>query len=158
MRADAWLVHYEGLTRQCRRNRFRPCRCLIRRLSTAGREFVSLVGAVPEIRRGSNCRTTPLPGESAPPTAPNESGPDRLTAKDQILQHVKGAFTHAHKTVATLANDNLPEQTADPFNPKTKRPRVDSVGILSSHTFDDYGEMVEYARMNGMVGPQSVAT
>ncbi len=56
-----------------------------------------------------------LLGESIPPTAAHENGPDDVTNKDQIQQYVKDAFTHAHKAVATLTNDNLLEQTVDPF-------------------------------------------
>ena len=57
--------------------------------------------------------------------------------------------------MATLTNQNLMLETTDPFNPKGKRPRVDSAGILFWHTFDHYGQMVEYARMNGIVPPAS---
>ena len=96
-----------------------------------------------------------LLGEAAPPTGPHEGGPDNLTAKDQILPYVKDAFAHAHQAVAKLTNDNMLQQTADPFDPKSKRTRVDSIGIFFWHTFDHYGQMVEYARMNGVVPPAS---
>jgi hypothetical protein len=68
---------------------------------------------------------------------------------------VKEAFAHAHKAVAQLTNATLMQETADPFDPKSKRTRVDSAGILTWHTFDHYGQMVEYARMNGIVPPAS---
>jgi hypothetical protein len=148
-------------------------------LSGTEKEFVSLVGAMPEDKfafsptagKFDGVRTfgqqakhvafvlnelsAVLLGESIPPSAAHENGPDDVTGKDQILQYVKDAFTHAHKAVAAITNDNLLEQTVDPFDPKGKRTRVDSVGIMSSHTFDHYGQMVEYARMNGIVPPAS---
>lgn len=96
-----------------------------------------------------------LLGEKAPETTPHENGPANVLGKDQILQYVKDAFAHAHKAVTKLTNANLLEQTADPFDPKAKRTRVDSVGIMSWHTFDHYGQMVEYARMNNVVPPAS---
>jgi len=97
-----------------------------------------------------------LLGEKNPSaTSDHENGPENLTSKDQILQYVKDAFAYAHKAVAKLTNANLMEQTADPFDPKAKRTRVDSVGIMFWHTFDHYGQMVEYARMNGIVPPAS---
>jgi hypothetical protein len=148
-------------------------------LSSTEKEFVSLVAAMPADKFGFaptagkfdgvrtfgqqakhaafvlNELSAVLLGEKIPPTGANENGPDNLTGKDQILQYVKDAFAHAHKAVATITNNNLLEQTVDPFDPKGKRTRVDSVGIMSSHTFDHYGQMVEYARMNGIVPPAS---
>jgi hypothetical protein len=95
-------------------------------------------------------------GEKNPSTTgANENGPDNLVTKDQIVQYVKDAFAYAHRAVATLTNQNLMLETTDPFNPKGKRTRVDSAGILFWHTFDHYGQMVEYARMNGIVPPAS---
>jgi uncharacterized damage-inducible protein DinB len=148
-------------------------------LTNTEKEFVSLVGAMPEDKFGFaptagkfdgvrtfgqqakhaafvlNELSAVLLGESTPPTGAHENGPDELTGKDQILQYVKDAFAHAHRGVATITNDNLLEQTVDPFNAKGKRARVDTVGVMSSHTFDHYGQMVVYARMNGIVPPAS---
>jgi hypothetical protein len=47
------------------------------------------------------------------------------------------------------------ELTTSPFNPKGKSPRVESVAIFYWHTYDHYGQMVEYLRMNGLVPPAS---
>ena len=58
-------------------------------------------------------------------------------------------------TVATLTAENLMQETTDPFNPKGKRTRVDSASILLWHTYDHYGQMVEYLRMNNLVPPAS---
>jgi hypothetical protein len=97
-----------------------------------------------------------LLGEKNPSTSgADENGPDNLVSKDQIVQYVKDAFACAHRAVATLNNQNLMEETTDPFDPRGKRTRVDSAGALFWHTFDHYGQMVEYARMNGIVPPAS---
>jgi uncharacterized damage-inducible protein DinB len=148
-------------------------------LTNNEKEFVSLVNAMPADKFGFaptagkfdgvrtfgqqakhaafvlNELSAVLLGEKTPPTGAHENGPDNLTGKEQILQYVKDAFAHAHRAVATITNANLLEQTVDPFDPKGKRTRVDSVGIMSSHTFDHYGQMVVYARMNGIVPPAS---
>jgi hypothetical protein len=89
------------------------------------------------------------------PAQDHDNGPDNLKTKDQIVKYLKDAFAHAHRAVATVNNSNLLEQTADPFNPKGKRTRVDSVSIFYWHTYDHYGQMVEYLRMNGLVPPGS---
>ncbi|MEO8126703.1 MAG: DinB family protein [Bryobacteraceae bacterium] len=85
----------------------------------------------------------------------DENGPEDVKSKDQVVKYVKEAFAYAHKAVATLTNDNMLQETADPFSPTKKRTRVDSVSILLWHSFDHYGQMVEYARMNGVIPPAS---
>jgi len=62
---------------------------------------------------------------------------------------------HGHRAVGTLTNANLLELTTDPFNPKGKSTRIASVGIFYWHTYDHYGQMVEYLRMNGLKPPAS---
>jgi hypothetical protein len=101
-----------------------------------------------------NCVAAALLGEPVP-SQQHDNGPDDLKTKAQIMQYLRDAFAHAHKAVATLNNSNLMETTTDAFNPKGKTPRVVSVGILYWHTYDHYGQMVEYLRMNGIVPPAS---
>jgi hypothetical protein len=149
-------------------------------LSNTEKEFVSLVAAMPADKFGfaptagkfDGVRTfgeeakhaayvlnevsAAVLGEKNPSeTGPHENGPANVTGKEQILQYVKAAFAYAHKAVATLTNSNMMGETADPFDPKGKRTRVDSVSIMFWHTYDHYGQMVEYARMNGVVPPAS---
>ncbi len=83
------------------------------------------------------------------------TGPTISPRKTEIVKYLKDAFAHAHRAVATMTNDNLLELTTDPFNPKGKSTRVASVGIFSWHTYDHYGQMVEYLRMNGIKPPAS---
>lgn len=86
----------------------------------------------------------------------DENGPANLTSKEDIVKYVKDAFVYAHKAMATLTNENLMGETTDPFDPKGKRTRADSAGIIFWHTFDHYGQMVVYARMNGVIPPASM--
>jgi hypothetical protein len=101
-----------------------------------------------------NCVAAALLAEPVP-TQEHENGPDDLKTKDDIVAYLKAAFAHAHRAVATLNNNNLLELTADPFNPKGKSTRVASVGIFYWHTYDHYGQMVEYLRMNNLKPPAS---
>lgn len=89
------------------------------------------------------------------PSQDRDNGPDNLTTKVQIVNYLKDAFAHAHRAIATLTNDNLLELTTNPFNPKDKSTRVESVGIFFWHTYDHYGQMVEYLRMNNLIPPAS---
>jgi hypothetical protein len=95
-----------------------------------------------------------LLGEAIPPQD-HDNGPDELKSKEEIVKYLKDAFAHAHRAVGTLTNSNLLELTADPFNPKGKSTRIASVAIFYWHTYDHYGQMVEYLRMNGLTPPAS---
>lgn len=95
-------------------------------------------------------------GEKNPSTTgPSENGPDSITSKDDVVKYLKDAFAYAHKAMAKLNNQNLLTETADPFDPKSKRTLVDSASIIFWHSMDHYGQMVEYARMNNIVPPAS---
>jgi hypothetical protein len=152
-----------------------------RQLKSTEREVVSLVEAMPADKFGfapkagafDGVRTFALEarhiafvidevsaamlGEKNPSAGgDDENGPANLTTKADIVKYVKDAFAYAHRAMATLTNENLMAETTDPFNPRGKRTRVDSAGIISWHTFDHYGQMVEYARMNGVIPPASL--
>ena len=101
-----------------------------------------------------NTVASALLGETIPGQE-HDNGPDELKTKDQIVQYLKDAFAHAHRAIGTLTNANLLELTADPFNPKGKSTRIASVAIFYWHTYDHYGQMVEYLRMNNLTPPAS---
>jgi hypothetical protein len=83
----------------------------------------------------------------------DQEGPKNLTSKDDIVRYLKDAFAHAHKAIGTLTNENLLEQITDPYSEKLKTTRVDAAGIFFWHTYDHYGQMVEYLRMNNLAPP-----
>ncbi len=84
---------------------------------------------------------------------PDQEGPRNLTSKDDIVKYLKDAFAHAHMAVGTLTNENLLEQIPDPYVEKLHTRRLDAATIFLSHTWDHYGQMVEYLRMNNLVPP-----
>jgi hypothetical protein len=83
----------------------------------------------------------------------DQEGPRNLTSKDDIVKYLKDAFEHAHKAIGTLTNENLLEQIPDPYVEKLHTTRLDAATIFLSHTWDHYGQMVEYLRMNNLVPP-----
>jgi hypothetical protein len=101
-----------------------------------------------------NTVASALLGETIPGQE-HDNGPDELKTKAQIVQYLKDAFAHAHRAIGTLTNANLMELTANPFNPTDKSPRIASVAIFYWHTYDHYGQMVEYLRMNNLTPPAS---
>jgi hypothetical protein len=76
-----------------------------------------------------------------------DDGPATLTTKAQIVDYVKGAFAYAHKAIATLTTANQLETVKSPFG-EGMVPRIMTASMVTSHTFDHYGQMVVYARMN----------
>ena len=83
----------------------------------------------------------------------DQEGPRNLTSKDDIVSYLKDAFAHAHRAIRTLTNDNLLEQIADPYVENRHTTRLDAAETFLSHTWDHYGQMVEYLRMNNLVPP-----
>jgi len=83
-----------------------------------------------------------------------DNGPDAVRTKEQVLDYLKGAFAFAHKSIGTLTAQNQMETLKSPFGGTI--PRVFTASFLPAHSFDHYGQMVVYARMNGVVPPSSL--
>ena len=95
---------------------------------------------------------TALLGEPMIPHT-DQDGPRNLTSKEDILKYLQDAFAHAHRAISTLTNENLLEQIRDPYVEKLRTTRLDAATIFLSHTWDHYGQIVEYLRMNHLVPP-----
>ncbi len=94
-------------------------------------------------------------GEKSPvEVGKDENGPASVASKEQIVQFMKDAFAYAHKAVATINAENQVRMVKSPFG--SGEIAVGSLAeIVAWHSFDHYGQMVEYARMNGIVPPAS---
>ena len=95
---------------------------------------------------------TALLGEPMIPHTDQE-GPRNLTSKEDIVKYLKEAFAHAHRAIGTLTNDDLLEPIRDPYVETLRTTRLDAATIFLSHTWDHYGQMVEFLRMNNLVPP-----
>jgi hypothetical protein len=93
--------------------------------------------------------------EKPPVELGGENGPDSVRSKKEVIEFLKGAFAYAHKSIATLTTQNQLERLKSPFEDATV-PRVFTADIVTSHSFDHYGQMVVYARMNGVIPPASL--
>jgi hypothetical protein len=82
-----------------------------------------------------------------------ENGPDSITSKDDIVKFLKDSFAYCHKMEASLTKDNLTDLVD--IGEGHKAPKGLYANIPIWHTSDHYGQMVEYARMNGIVPPAS---
>lgn len=92
------------------------------------------------------------------PTADQEAetGPDTVRSKAEILDYLKGSFAALHRSAATITGENavapvLPDRVCTARQNTRVQFAVDAV----AHSYDHYGQMVEYLRMNGIVPPAS---
>jgi hypothetical protein len=74
-----------------------------------------------------------------------------LKTKDEIDAALAASFAFLHKAIETLTIDNAFQSVAGPTS------RVVTVAASLAHTSDEYGQMVEYLRMNGITPPASGA-
>jgi DinB superfamily len=83
-----------------------------------------------------------------------ENGPDDVKGKDAVVKFLKDSFDYAHKAMKSLTDKNQLDMIAGPFG-NEKSPRAGLANVTVWHVFDHYGQMVIYARMNGIVPPAS---
>lgn len=94
-------------------------------------------------------------GEKNPVDAgKNENGSASLKTKDEIVKYLKDAFAYAHKADASLTSQNLMGMVKSAFGNEMV-PRVSMATITVWHSYDHYGQMVVYGRMNGVIPPAS---
>ena len=84
----------------------------------------------------------------------DDNGPAALKTKAQLVDYLKGALVYAHKAAQSVTAQNELEDIPSPFGPG-KMKRLAVVSMIAWHSFDHYGQMVEYARMNGVIPPSS---
>jgi hypothetical protein len=95
---------------------------------------------------------TTLTGEKMPENIKGSNGPDELKTKAEIIQFLKDSFAVGHRAAKTLKAENAAEQL--PFFRGTQARLYIASGAVI-HAADEYGQMVEYLRMNGIVPPAS---
>ena len=94
--------------------------------------------------------------EEKPPVdlGAGEAGPASVKSKEEVVKFMKDGFAYAHKVMATLTAQNLTKMVKSPFG-QGEMARGAAASLVVWHTFDHYGQMVVYARMNGIVPPAS---
>ena len=92
--------------------------------------------------------------EKPPVELGGENGPDAVASKEQIMKFLKGSFAYAHKAMGALTTTNQLDLVKSPFG-NGEMSRAGAASIAVWHSFDHYGQMVVYARMNGIVPPAS---
>jgi hypothetical protein len=92
--------------------------------------------------------------EKPPVDIGDEAGPASVKSKAEILKYLNDSFIYVHKAMQTINEKNLVETVKSPFG----EGRVSRLGLattVASHGYDNYGQMVVYLRMNGIIPPAS---
>jgi hypothetical protein len=92
-------------------------------------------------------------GDKPPANVTDTKGPASMTSKAEIVQFLKDSFAAAHKAASALTAESSAEMV--PGLGGQKSPRVMVVSFVLAHCFDEYGQMEEYLRMNGIIPPAS---
>jgi uncharacterized damage-inducible protein DinB len=94
--------------------------------------------------------------EDPPSDAGDEQGPETVRTKAEILDYLTASFAHLSKAIDAIANAN-PAVKSSPISPlpATVATRLSLIVETIIHSFDHYGQMVVYLRMNGVVPPAS---
>ena len=82
----------------------------------------------------------------------NDNGPDSVQGKEQIVAYLKGAIAYARRAMASLTEANHLDPLKTYFG---SQPRIEVAAGVVYHSYNHYGQMVVYARMNGIVPPAS---
>ena len=90
-------------------------------------------------------------GEEPPAGTKNETAPDTVKTKAEIMEYLKGSFTVLLRAANSIDEKNMNE----PILKKGNRTRLWLVIDAVAHSSNHYGQMVEYLRMNGIVPPES---
>ena len=93
-------------------------------------------------------------GNKPTPDQANEKGPDEVRTKAEIVEYVKGSFAALHKAVATISQENEVEPLTN-MSGTWQRARLGLAIDAIAHSFDHYGQLAEYLRMNGIIPPAS---
>jgi len=75
-------------------------------------------------------------------------GPDNLKTKAEIIQFLKDSFALGHKATATFTPENMLRSAG-------KSTRIGTATFVIAESYNHYGQMVEYLRMNGITPPAS---
>lgn len=76
------------------------------------------------------------------------------TDKAEILKSVNDAYTFASDAVAAVSDEQMDEMVELPFGTFSKRALI---MIIATHSYEHKGQLIAYARVNGITPPWSGA-
>ena|ERR1700691_4760673 len=95
-------------------------------------------------------------GEDPPTGAGDETGPETVRTKAEILDYLVESFVRLGRAIDAIGTNNEPVKSS-PISPLKHAEATRLALAVESmiHALNHYGQMVEYLRMNGIVPPAS---
>ena len=95
-------------------------------------------------------------GQEPPASAGDEAGPDSVVTKQQHIAYLEGSFDALEKAIDAIGDRRVPVRSSpiSPFQGETAT-RLSLIAESLIHSYDHYGQIVVYLRMNGVVPPAS---
>ena len=83
----------------------------------------------------------------------DNNGPDSVEGKDQIVAYLEQSFAYARRAMSSLTEKNHLDPLHTYFGAQS---RIEVAAGVAFHSYNHYGQMLVYARMNGIIPPSSV--
>lgn len=125
-------------------------------LNLKGAEFkgvYSFAGLVKHLAAANYFLWSGAAGEQPPAKIEGIKGPAAMTSKADIVALLKESFGAGHHAAQVLTPDNATDDVPGPGGNQV--PRIFALTFTIAHAYDEYAQMVEYLRMNGIVPPAS---
>lgn len=92
--------------------------------------------------------------EERSPYAPGtgDNGPDDVQGKAQVVEYLARALAYAERALASVTEANRLDRVSTYFGAQT---REEVAAGIAYHSYNHYGQMVVYARLNGVIPPSS---
>ena len=126
-------------------------------LNIPGSDFrgvYTFAGLVKHVAAVNFLLTSGATGDKPPANVTDQKGPASMMSKAEIVQFLKDSFAAVHKAAKGVTAENAAELI--PGLGRQKSPRTFVVSFVLAHCNEEYGQMVEYLRMNGIIPPASV--
>jgi DinB family protein len=88
-----------------------------------------------------------------PPGGCDTGGPSPARTKPELVAYLKESFVYARTVLATLTAANALDPSGGPYGGRRSKLGVATLAVW--HASDHYGQLVVYARLNGLVPPAS---
>jgi uncharacterized damage-inducible protein DinB len=144
---------------------------LIRNFDSAGSKLVQLAEAIPAEKytwrptegvrsvsevllhvTGANYNFVSFVGTPVPAGIDLKTLEKSTTKKDEVIEQLKKSIAHAKAAVAAMSNTDLDAQAKWFLGESSKR---EILFVLASHDHEHLGQLIAYARMNGITPPWS---
>jgi len=88
-----------------------------------------------------------------PPDGCETGGPSPARTKSELVTYLKESFAYARTVLATVTSANALDPSGGPYGGPRSKLGVATLAVW--HASDHYGQLVVYARLNGVVPPAS---